>query len=99
MLFLVRNGNPKNIKDWSDLIRPDVKVVVVNPKTGGNGRYAYLAAWGSVREKGDLKSTRLNSSHSQISYAVFCLKKKNRPPPPLGPSSHDRLLTLPQRSA
>lgn len=52
MLFLVRNGNPKNIKDWADLIRPDVKVVVVNPKTGGNGRYAYLAAWGSVREKG-----------------------------------------------
>ena len=52
MLFLVRNGNPKNIKDWNDLIRPDVKVVVVNPKTGGNGRYAYLAAWGSVREKG-----------------------------------------------
>lgn len=52
MLFLVRNGNPKNIQDWSDLIRPDVKVVVVNPKTGGNGRYAYLGAWGSVREKG-----------------------------------------------
>jgi len=52
MLFLVRNGNPKNIKDWSDLVRPDVKVVVVNPKTGGNGRYAYLAAWGAVREKG-----------------------------------------------
>ncbi len=52
MLFLVRHGNPKNIKDWSDLIRPDVKVIVVNPKTGGNGRYAYLAAWGSVREKG-----------------------------------------------
>ncbi len=40
MLFLVRNGNPKNIKDWDDLIRPDVKVVVVNPKTGGNGRMA-----------------------------------------------------------
>ena len=37
MLFLVRQGNPKNIKDWKDLIRPDVKVVVVNPKTGGNG--------------------------------------------------------------
>jgi sulfate/thiosulfate transport system substrate-binding protein len=49
---LVRNGNPKNIKDWDDLIRPDVKVIVVNPKTGGNGRYAYLGAWGSVREKG-----------------------------------------------
>ncbi|MGN1057644.1 MAG: sulfate ABC transporter substrate-binding protein, partial [Comamonas sp.] len=52
MLFLVRHGNPKNIKDWKDLTRPDVKVVVVNPKTGGNGRYAYLAAWGSVREAG-----------------------------------------------
>ena len=52
MLFLVRQGNPKNIKDWDDLIRPDVKVVVVNPKTGGNGRLAYLAAWGQVRAKG-----------------------------------------------
>jgi sulfate transport system substrate-binding protein len=52
MLFLVRHGNPKNIKDWNDLIRPDVKVVVVNPKTGGNGRYAYLGAWGYVRENG-----------------------------------------------
>ncbi len=52
MLFLVRHGNPKNIKDWNDLTRPDVKVIVVNPKTGGNGRYAYLGAWGSVREKG-----------------------------------------------
>jgi sulfate transport system substrate-binding protein len=49
MLFLVRQGNPKAIKDWDDLIRPDVKVVVVNPKTGGNGRMAYLAAWGQVR--------------------------------------------------
>jgi sulfate transport system substrate-binding protein len=52
MLFLTRNGNPKNIKDWDDLIRPDIKVVVVNPKTGGNGRYAYLAAWGYVKKKG-----------------------------------------------
>lgn len=52
MLFLVRKGNPKNIKDWDDLTRPDVKVVVVNPKTGGNGRMAYLAAWGQVRAKG-----------------------------------------------
>ncbi|RYF16741.1 MAG: sulfate ABC transporter substrate-binding protein [Comamonadaceae bacterium] len=52
MLFLVRNGNPKGVKDWADLLKPDVKVVVVNPKTGGNGRYAYLAAWGYVRETG-----------------------------------------------
>src|SRR3990167_4106039 len=48
MLFLVRNGNPKGIRDWDDLIKPGVQVIVVNPKTGGNGRYAYLAAWGAV---------------------------------------------------
>ena len=52
MLFLVRKGNPKGIKDWDDLIKPGVQVIVVNPKTGGNGRYAYLAAWGHVRKKG-----------------------------------------------
>lgn len=52
MLFLVRQGNPKGIKDWDDLIKPGVQVVVVNPKTGGNGRMAYLAAWGYVRSKG-----------------------------------------------
>ncbi len=52
MLFLVRNNNPKGIKDWDDLIKPGIQVVVVNPKTGGNGRMAYLAAWGQVRKKG-----------------------------------------------
>ncbi len=52
MLFLVRNGNPKGIRDWDDLIKPGVQVIVVNPKTGGNGRMAYLAAWGYVRSKG-----------------------------------------------
>jgi len=52
MLFLVRNGNPKGIKDWDDLVKPGIQVVVVNPKTGGNGRMAYLAAWGQVRNKG-----------------------------------------------
>src|SRR3954471_19884936 len=52
MLFLVRNGNPKGIKDWDDLAKPGVQVVVVNPKTGGNGRYTYLAAWGYIKKKG-----------------------------------------------
>jgi sulfate transport system substrate-binding protein len=52
MLFLTRNGNPKGIKDWDDLIKPGVQVILVNPKTGGNGRMAYLAAWGQVRKKG-----------------------------------------------
>ncbi len=52
MVFLVRKGNPKQIKDWTDLARPGVKVVIPNPKTAGNGRYTYLAAWGSVIKKG-----------------------------------------------
>ena len=52
MLFLTRNGNPKGIKDWDDLTKPGIKVIVVNPKTGGNGRMAYLAAWGYVKKKG-----------------------------------------------
>jgi sulfate transport system substrate-binding protein len=52
MLFLTRNGNPKGIKDWDDLVKPGIQVIVVNPKTGGNGRYAYLAAWGYVKKKG-----------------------------------------------
>ena len=60
MLFLVRNGNPKGIKDWDDLIKPGVQVVVVNPKTGGNGRLAYLAAWGQVRAKGGTDAQALD---------------------------------------
>ena len=44
--FLVRKGNPKGIKDWSDLAKPGVSVIVPNPKTSGNGRYSYLAAYG-----------------------------------------------------
>lgn len=52
MIYLVRKGNPKGIKTWEDLAKPDVKVVVPNPKTAGNGRYTYLAAWGSVLKKG-----------------------------------------------
>ncbi len=52
MLFLVRNGNPKGIKDWDDLVKPGIQVIVVNPKTGGNGRYTYLAAWGYAKKKG-----------------------------------------------
>jgi sulfate transport system substrate-binding protein len=44
--FVVRKGNPKKIKDWNDLIRPDVQVITANPKTSGGARWNYLAAWG-----------------------------------------------------
>lgn len=49
--FLVRAGNPKNIKDWDDLARPDVKLVFPNPKTSGNARYTYLAAYAHAKNK------------------------------------------------
>jgi len=49
--FLVRKGNPKGVKDWSDLVRPDVKVVFPNPKTSGNARYTYLAAYAHALEQ------------------------------------------------
>lgn len=52
-VFLVRKGNPKNIKDWDDLIKPNMAVIIPNPKTSGNGKYSYLAAWGYVIKKGD----------------------------------------------
>ena len=52
MVFLVRKGNPKQVRDWQDLARQGVAVVIPNPKTAGNGRYTYLAAWGSVIKKG-----------------------------------------------
>ncbi|GGB50363.1 thiosulfate transporter subunit [Oceanisphaera marina] len=53
MAFLVRKDNPKNIKDWNDLTREDVQLVFPNPKTSGNGRYTYLAAWGAADKQFD----------------------------------------------
>ncbi len=50
-IFLVRKGNPKGIKDWDDLVKSGISVVVPNPKTSGNGRYTYLAAWGYALDK------------------------------------------------
>ncbi len=60
ILFVVRRGNPKQIKDWDDLVRTNVSVVLPNPKTSGNGRYSYLAAWGYALKKnaGDEESVR-----------------------------------------
>jgi sulfate transport system substrate-binding protein len=53
IVFVVRKGNPKAIKDWPDLARPDVSVITPNPKTSGNGKLSLLAAWGSVIYRGE----------------------------------------------
>lgn len=52
IVFLVRKGNPKGIADWNDLVKPDVAIVMPNPKTSGNGRYSFLAAWGQMLKQG-----------------------------------------------
>ncbi|MEQ1965098.1 sulfate ABC transporter substrate-binding protein [Xenorhabdus khoisanae] len=51
MAFLVRKNNPKHIQTWDDLVRNDVKLIFPNPKTSGNGRYTYLAAWGAFQKQ------------------------------------------------
>lgn len=51
--FLVRKGNPKGIESWDDLVQEDVEMVFPNPKTSGNGRYTYLAAWGFAENEFD----------------------------------------------
>jgi sulfate/thiosulfate-binding protein len=52
VVFVVRKGNPKQIKDWPDLVKPGVKIVTPNPKTSGNGYLSFFAAWGSVVLRG-----------------------------------------------
>jgi len=54
IVFVVRKGNPKGIRDWGDLARPGVGVILPHPKTSGNGRYSYLAAWAwAARDGGE----------------------------------------------
>ncbi len=58
IVFLVRKGNPKRIKDWSDLVKPGVSVITPNPKTSGGARWNYLAAWGyALRQPGGNDAT------------------------------------------
>lgn len=60
IVFLVRKGNPKGIKDWNDLIKPGVSVIAPDPKSSGGARWAYLAAWGQA-----LKANNNNESKAR----------------------------------
>jgi sulfate transport system substrate-binding protein len=68
--FLVRKGNPKHIKDWDDLVRSDVKLVFPNPKTSGNGRYTYLAAWLYAQRKFNKDGVKVKEFEKQFLHNV-----------------------------
>jgi sulfate transport system substrate-binding protein len=72
-VFLVRGGNPRGIRDWGDLGRPGVQLVFANPKTSGNGRYAYLGAYADALQKnhGDERKAQDAVAHVLGNVAVM----------------------------
>jgi sulfate/thiosulfate transport system substrate-binding protein len=64
IVFLVRKGNPKGIKDWDDLAKPGLKVITPNPKTSGGARWNYLAAWGYAQKKYGTKEKARDFVHN-----------------------------------
>ena len=77
IVFVVRKGNPKNIRDWGDLVKGDVEVITANPKTGGGARWNYLAAWGYAlqRELGDLSILKDDASSEKVQQAQAAAKQ------------------------
>lgn len=71
IVFLVRKGNPKGIKDWDDLVKPGIEVITPNPKTSGGARWNYLAAWAYAlkKELGDLARLSDPNAASQVAAA------------------------------
>ncbi len=71
IVFLVRKGNPKGIKDWDDLARPGIEIITPNPKTSGGARWNYLAAWGYAlkRELGDLSKLHDPNAKDEVDRA------------------------------
>jgi sulfate transport system substrate-binding protein len=87
IVFLVRKGNPQGIKDWNDLIKKDVKVVVPNPKTSGGARWAYLAAWAYAADK---------NNHDETAVREF-IKKLYKNVPVLDSGARGSTVTFAQR--
>jgi sulfate/thiosulfate-binding protein len=66
VVFVVRKGNPKGIKDWDDLVKPGLSVITANPKTSGGARWNYLAAWGYALARNDNDATKAEAFVRQL---------------------------------
>lgn len=86
VVFLVRKGNPKHIKDWDDLVRSDIQIAIPNPKTSGGARWDVLAAWSYALRK-----------YGSETGAKTYLQKLFANVPVLSPSTHDTTLNFTQR--
>ena len=95
IVFVVRKGNPKNIRDWDDLIRSDVEVITPNPKTGGGARWNYLGAWAYALKKSS-KNTGGETASSE-SYARDFVKKLYANVPILDAAARASTMTFAQR--
>jgi len=92
IVFLVRKGNPKNIKDWEDLIKPGVSIITPNPKTSGGARWNYLAAWGYA-----LKNYTQIANQSPEQFAKEFVTKLYKNVPVLDSGARGSLTTFVQR--
>jgi sulfate transport system substrate-binding protein len=77
-LLLVKQGNPKGIADWGDLAKPDVQIVVVNPKTGANGKYTYLAALAWAKRQPGANDDSAKAFLKAVFANVLALEKGGR---------------------
>ena len=92
IVFLVRKGNPKSIKDWDDLIKPGISVITPNPKTSGGARWNYLAAWGYA-----LKQCKADTNESPDQRAKEFVTKLYKNVPVLDSGARGSLTTFVQR--
>jgi sulfate transport system substrate-binding protein len=97
IVFLVRKGNPKNIKDWDDLVKPGLSIITPNPKTSGGARWNYLAAWGFALEQYKKQNPDDKDPNKADAYARSFLSKIFKNVPVLDSGARGSTTTFVQR--
>jgi sulfate transport system substrate-binding protein len=97
IIFLVRKGNPKKIKDWDDLIRPGLSIITPNPKTSGGARWNYLAAWGFALQEYRKTAADPNDTEKADEYAREFVSKIFKNVPVLDSGARGSTTTFVQR--